>query len=186
LDIKGSGILIYDSINGSDTGLRFDTSQITNTTSATWWVRDITGFTVVSGEESVSAAGTVTARELGYCHLTGQTTSLGTTTLGNAVPAGMYRLSWYVKITVAGDAIGLDNLTVTVAWNDGGAQTKAQVPHNDTGNVTAFSVATLNKTYCGSQVLYSAASQNISISTTLVNTGATNPEYSIDATLEAI
>ena len=177
--------------DGTDSAkLRFwDISSQTTSTSRIAGMHDSTGYLVQSGYEAVAAAGTVTAGVLGKHDSTGNTGSVGATTIGNTLPAGMYRVSWYVKITTAGDAEATDSLLVTVAWNDGGAQSRTAIPQNETVAAAidgTMPVNNLNRAFSGDFVIYSAASQNVSVATTLVNAGATNPEYTFRARLEAI
>lgn len=140
----------------------------------------------VCGDTAVTAGNAVAAGTLGKHDSTGNAGSIAATTLGKTVRAGMYRLDWYIKVTTAGDVIATDNLKITAAWNDGGAQTKDLQPMNEAAPVSPFAVDTLNKAYSGSCVVYSAASQDISFSTTLVNGGVTNPQYTCRVRLEAM
>ena len=125
----------------------------------------------------------------GFTSLTGISASLGATTLASAVGGGLYRVPWYIKITTAGDAEPTDSLAPAVSWNDGTAQTKVLIPMNATAAADldgTIRVSTLNAAFSGEIVVSAVASSNISISTTLVNTGATNPAYSLAATVESI
>lgn len=106
--------------------------------------------------------------------LTAQTGSIGATTLltGTADTAGMYRVSVYIKTTTAG--AGGDVVAVTVAYNDGTAQTVVPIAAHD--------LATLNAHSQASVVLNLAASQNISYTTTVTIAGA--PQYEIHVRTE--
>jgi hypothetical protein len=149
-------------------------------------IADFTGLLPIAGSTVVAAAGTVAAGSLGKHDSTGNTATVGATTLGNTLTAGMYRLSWYVKVTTAGDVVVTDNLTITCAWNDGGAQTATLSAEDETTLLNVLPVDTLNRAFSGSKRMYAAAGTNISITATLVNGGATNPAYTFRARLEAI
>ena len=175
-------------LDGSITtkGLRFDLTGISSSTvrTARWF--DQSGAVVQVGR-TTSASGV-----LGTIALTGQTASLGTQTLltGNTTSAGLYRVSFYVKTTTAGDAA--DNLTATLAWNDGGAQTEVVGflggggTNSNVTPYTAHALDTNNAFSHASVVVRTAASQNITFTTTLTSPGAGTPAYSIDARIEAL
>lgn len=142
-----------------------------------------------AGVSAVASASGTTQGTLGFTSLTGLSASLGATTLASAVGGGLYRVPWYIKITTAGDAEPTDSLAPAVAWNDGTAQSRTLIPHNETQAVVldgTLSLGTLNRAFSGSIIVSAAASSNISISTTLVNAGATNPVYTLAATVESI
>jgi hypothetical protein len=142
-----------------------------------------------AGVSSVSAGAGTTQGTLGFCSLTGISASLAATVLASAVPGGLYRVPWYIKITTAGDAEPTDSLAPAVAWNDGNAQSKVLIPMNATAAADldgTIRVSTLNAAFSGMIVVSAIASSNISISTTLVNTGAANPVHTLAATVEAL
>lgn len=138
------------------------------------------GAAVVVGT-TTSAAGV-----LGRIALTAQTGNLAAQTMltGGAGTAGMYRLSFYIKCTTAGTP-AVAQTKVTVAWNDGTAQT-VDVPFLS-GALAPFvnaDLGTLNAFAQGHVVVKAAASQNITFTTTGTYTGS--PQYSIDARIEAL
>ena len=99
---------------------------------------DFTSRTVVAGGTVVAGAGAVAAGSLGKHDSTGNAATIAATTLGKTVTAGFYRLTWYVKVTTAGDVVAIDNLTIAAGWNDGGAQTQNLEPENEATLFTAL------------------------------------------------
>ncbi len=144
---------------------------LTNAAARAYAFTDQSGSVVQVGN-TTSASGV-----LGRSVLTGQTASIGATTLltGNATSAGLYRVSFYLTTTTAGD--GGDTVLVTVAWNDGAAQTFVSA------NLDA---GTLNAYLQFSVVVRAAASQNITFTTTLTSPGAGTPAHTLDARIEAL
>jgi len=133
--------------------------------------------------------GAAAAGALGAISLTGQTGSLAAQTLltGTATSAGLYRVSFYLKTTTAGDPA--DNVTATLAWNDGTAQTLAIAflgTTSATVHYTAHDLATLNAYSMATVVVKAAASQNVTFTTTLTSPGAGTPAYLLDARIEAL
>ena len=151
--------------------VRLDLSGLATSTTRNLKLVDISGSAVVVGN-TTSASGT-----LGASSLTAQTGSIASVTLltGTTATAGMYRVMVYMKTTTAGTA---GTVKATVAWNDGSAQT-LDVPLLTTAGATGtVPLNTLNAFGQGSVVVYAAASQNISYTTTV--TGATgSPQYYI-------
>lgn len=140
---------------------------------------DSTGLVVAAGNAASSAS-----VPLGTSNLTGQTASIGSTTLltGHSASAGLYRVSVYMKTTTAGS--GGDVVRATVGWNDGSAQTM-NVPMLTTGGAgTNLDLGTLNAFVQGSIVVYAAASQNITYTTTVTKTGS--PQYEIHVRIEQL
>lgn len=158
--------------------VRFDISGLaTNTVRNAKW-SDISGSVVVVGN-TTSASGT-----LGASSLTAQTGSIAAVTLltGTTATAGMYRVSAYMKTTTAGTA---GTVKATVAWNDGSAQTLDVPLMTTAGAAATVPLNTLNAFGQGSVVVYAAASQNISYTTTV--TGATgSPQYYIYVRIEKL
>lgn len=136
------------------------------------------------GKSVVSGATTSAAGVLGKSDLTAQTGSIGAVTLltGGASTAGMYRVSVYMVTTTAGTA--LDVVKATVAWNDGAAQTLDVPLLTTAGAATNLDLATLNAKAQGSVIVYAAASQNITYTTTVTKTGT--PQYAIHVRIEAL
>lgn len=140
---------------------------------------DVSGSYVLVGN-TTSASGT-----LGKSDLTAQTASIGATTMmtGNTVSAGMYRVSAYLKTTTAG--AGGDIVTMTVAWNDGAAQTVGMPFITAAGGVVAnHDLGTLNAFSQGSVVVNVAASQNVTYTTTVTKAGS--PQYEIHVRIEQL
>lgn len=158
--------------------IRFDISTLAASTNRNIRWADISGTAVVVGN-TTSASGT-----LGASSLTAQTGSVGSTTLltGTTATAGMYRVSAYMKTTTAGTG---GTVKATVAWNDGSAQTMDVPLLTTAGAATTVSLTTLNAFGQGSVVVYAAASQNITYTTTV--TGATgSPQYYIYVRIEKL
>ena len=91
-------------------------------------------------------------------------------------PAGLYRLSWYARITVPADTTS--TLTVTFAWTDHG-QAMTTSGAAITGNtVTTFQSGTL--------FIYSDANVSPTYATTYGFTVVTPMEYELYVTIEAV
>ena len=158
--------------------VRLDLTGITVSSTRTLKLVDISGSAVVVGN-TTSASGT-----LGASSLTAQTGSIAAVTLltGTTSTAGMYRVSAYMKTTTAGTA---GTVKATVAWNDGSAQTLDVPLMTTAGAAATVPLNTLNAFGQGSVVVYAAASQNITYTTTV--TGATgSPQYYIYVRIEKL
>lgn len=158
--------------------VRFDLTGLSAGASRVMKWPDISGTPVVVGN-TTAASGT-----LGSSSLTGQTASIASTTLltGTSATAGMYRVSAYMKTTTAGTAG--DVVKLTVSWNDGSAQT-IDIPWMTTaGAATNLDLGTLNADVQGSVVVYAAASQNITYTTTVTKTGS--PQYFVYVRIEKL
>ena len=165
-----SGVTMQDQ-STTTKQMKFNMTGISASTTRTMKWQDTNGSVVVVGN-TTAASGT-----LGVVSLTGQTGSVASTNLltGNTTSAGMYRVNVYAVVSTA-DA-GTSSLTVTVGWNDG---VQAQT---DT-SITIPTNLSSGKTGKGTVVLYSAASQNVTISTTLAKTNS--PAYAIYARIVAL
>lgn len=120
---------------------------------------------------STSLTGDGTNNELGTSNLTGQTGSIGSTTLfttNAAAPYGasVYDVQYYVDCTTGQSGA---TITLTVTWNDGASQTDTPV--------NAQSCTTTNTVYRGVEHIYSAVSQAIAYSTTA--SGFTTGAYAV-------
>lgn len=107
--------------------------------------------------------------------LTGQTNSIGSTTL-YAVPssgAGLYRVSYSAIDTSAGT--GTDALTITIGWNNGSGSNTFTSP--------SVSLISVGAEIAGDITLYSAASQNITY-LTAVTSILGSPQYSLRLRVE--
>ena len=156
---------------------------LTNTAARNYTFGDTNGSVVLVGN-TTSASGV-----LGKIVLTGQTASLAAQTMltGNTVSAGAYRLSFYFTTTTIGDVA--DNVTLTLAWNDGAAHTMVIGFLGTTSNIlpyTAHDLRTANAFSEATAVVRVAASTDITFTTTLTSPGAGTPAYSIDARIEAL
>ena len=178
----GTGVTFQDN-TGTTKQMRFDLSGITAATTRAQKWQDTAGSVVTVGN-TASASGV-----LGTIVLTGQTGSLAAQTLltGNASSAGAYRVSLYLTTTTIGDVA--DNVTVTLAWNDGAAQTMVVGFLGTTSNIVpyvAHDLRTANAFSEATVVVRVAASQNVTFTTTLTSPGAGTPAYSIDARIESL
>ncbi len=111
----------------------------------------------------------------GQANLTGQTASIGTTTLYTVPTAGVYRVSVYHLCTTAGTA---GTLTTTTGWNDGSASHTISPAAN-------ISLASVGNFAQGTAYLRVAAGQNITYSTTVSGVGG-SPQYSLFIRVEAL
>lgn len=164
--------------DGGTRRVRFDLTGLGAGASRVMKWPDISGTPVVVGN-TTAASGT-----LGSSSLTAQTASIASTTLltGTSATAGMYRVSAYMKTTTAGTAG--DVVKLTVSWNDGSAQT-IDIPWMTTaGAATNLDLGTLNADVQGSVVMYAAASQNITYTTTVTKTGS--PQYFVYVRIEKL
>jgi hypothetical protein len=110
--------------------------------------------------------------------LAAQTASIAATSIQTNVPgilpAGLYRLTYYLNVTTAGTA-GTVQLTVTYT-DDAGAKTQTS---------TAVSMTTLGNSAQGVFVLYTAGAVNVQYATTVAGaTGA--PAYSLTMQAERL
>jgi hypothetical protein len=101
---------------------------------------------------------------------TAQSASIGSTALATAPPAGLYRVSVYMRTGTT----GVGNTTVDIGWNDGGAKTKAPLATLDMTGAN-YAEATL--------VIY-VASGNVTYSTTYGGGGSET--YDIRIRMEAL
>jgi hypothetical protein len=155
-----------------------DTAQGTASNQITLGNTSVTA-TVMPGKvtsyNNIVAVANGVPSEYAQLNLTAQTASIGTTTL-YAVPAagaGMYRISYYLFTSAAGNSV---TTLATFGWNDANAQTLA------TGTIA---IQTLGDYEAGTMVLYSAASQNITYATTVSGAVGTGT-YALYARVEAI
>ena len=120
----------------------------------------------------------------GSSNLTAQMGSIASQTLitGTAGTAGVYRISAYLKTTTAGNVA--DVVKMTASWNDGTAQTIVVPLESATAIFNNHDLGTLNAYSQGSIVVNSAASQNITYTTTVTKTGS--PQYEIHVRIEAL
>ena len=156
---------------------------LVNTAARIYTLPDTAGTMVLVGNQAAAAD------KLGKITLTGQTGSLAAQTLvtASANAVGMHRVSLYLTTTTIGDVA--DNVTLTLAWNDGAAQTMVVGFLGTTSNIlpyTAHDLRTANAFSEATVVVRIAASTAITFTTTLTSPGAGTPAYSIDARIEAL
>jgi len=107
--------------------------------------------------------------------LTAKAASIAATDLTDGTyPAGVYRVSYYARITQA--ATTSSSLTVTIDWTDG-AVNPSQAGAAMTGNTTTT-------VQSGSVLLRSDKAAAINYATTYASVGATPMQYRLDVTLE--
>ena len=132
------------------------------------------GFNDLSGSPTASQ-GVPSLLTASAVNLTGQTASIGTTTLFavGASGAGLYRVSFSAIDTSAGTSG--DTLTVTIGWNNGSAAQTFTSP--------TVSLSSVGAEIDGVIVLFSAASQNITYATT-ANSVLGSPQYALNLRIE--
>ena len=110
-------------------------------------------------------------------NLTTQGASLSATDFsGSSLLAGLYRATWYARITRAGSSSSC--LTVTLGWTDGGVAC-TMAGSALTGNTTA-TVQT------GTAMIRVDAGTAVTYATTYASAGGTSMQYAADVTLEKI
>lgn len=113
---------------------------------------------------------------LGTLQQTGLTAALGTTTILTVTDAGLYRLTYAIRKTIADGAAS--SLTVTLAWTDadGGAMT------------TSFAALTTDTVgaFQGGSILVRSAVANLTISVAYSSTTPNKMTYNVDALAERI
>lgn len=107
--------------------------------------------------------------------LVGQLASIGATQfpVGDVV-AGVYRLSWYLRITQA--ATTSSSILVTFAWTDSG--------NGIASSGAALTTNTLNSTQSGSAVVRVDASTPLTYATTYASVGAAVMQYALTVSAE--
>jgi hypothetical protein len=109
--------------------------------------------------------------------VTAQTGSINTTDFsGGAINSGLYRVSYYARITTA--ASGTSSLQVTIQWTDHGV---LQAFNGDP--MTGNTIGTFQQ---GGGLLFSDAASPISYSTVYASTGAGAMQYALYIILETI
>lgn len=118
-----------------------------------------------------------TAQRIGRAvGLSTQSASLAAATVVPVPATGLYRVTYYARITRA--ATASSSLTVTVRWTDGGVA--LSLPGAAlTGNTTAtFQTVTF--------LLQADQGTNITVETAYSSTGATTMQYTLSARVEAV
>lgn len=109
-------------------------------------------------------------------HLAGQHASIGTTALVASASAGIYRVSWRLRVTTADGAAS--SIAVTILSVDGG------VNCSEAGAALTADNVTLPKS--GSILVRADASSPISFSTTYASTTPNAMQYALSIVVEAI
>lgn len=126
---------------------------------------------------SLSQTVDTTPARLAEVTLTTQGAAIGTTGIpSGALAAGLYRVSWYTRITRA--ATTSSSLTVTIGWTESGVSlttSGAALTGNTTGTVQSGSV--LIRIDQGTPVTYATA---------YASSGATSMQYRLDVVLERV
>jgi len=108
--------------------------------------------------------------------LTAQAASISTTPIGTPDADGLYRVTFYARITRA--ATVSSSLTVTLSWT-----------HNGVTVTHSFSAVTGNTTttfQSDSLLIRADAATPVSYATTYVSNGATTMQHSLDIVLEQV
>lgn len=114
---------------------------------------------------------------LGSSSKTDQTASIGATDLTDGTfGAGMYRLTYYARVTRA--ATTSSSLQVTLSWTDHGITL--------TSTLAAMTGNTTSTVQQGGGLIYSDGGQPVTYSTTYASTGATSMSYEIFVALEQV
>lgn len=117
-----------------------------------------------------------TAERLDIVSLTAQSASIGATAIPvGALPAGLYRVTYYARITTA--ATTNSSLTVTISFTDTTSPSFAGSAM--TGNTTTT-------VQSNSWTFYNDQSAPITYATTYASTGATAMQYSLRIVLESM
>jgi len=155
---------------------------LANTAARDYKMTDYTASAVLVGN-TAAAAGT-----LGIQDLTAQAGSITAKTMltSSANSSGVFRVIFYIVNTVVGNVA--DTLKVTVAWNDGAAQTADVLLTNaiaaPAASAVLHSLTTVGNASYGSVVAYAAASTALTFTTTATLVGT--PQYTIRARIEAL
>ena len=132
------------------------------------------------GSGNISAYVPSSAQNLPGVNTTGLTANVAATTLLAVTTAGMYRVSGYIILTVAG-SISSTLPSIVITWNDKDstvAQTITLTPTN-AGNTTA----TYQQATC---IIDAQATTNIQYSTTGYASNAAGMTYALHLRIEAV
>lgn len=115
--------------------------------------------------------------------LTNQSASIGTTSIIGTAPAGIYNVCWVHQITQA--ATVSSSILVTIGWNNGSAKSTTSFSLNGgLLQLTGDTTNALNSTGSNCVMVFSAANQPITYSTTYASVGATPMQYAVYITAE--
>lgn len=127
--------------------------------------------------QSLKDAIDAAAQKRGGVTLTAQGAAIATVAVPTpALTAGLYRVSYYARITRAGTLSS--SLTVTVSWTDGGIAC-SQAFAALTGNTTAT-------VQVGSVMVRADEATTIRYATAYASSGATSMQYALDVRVEAV
>ena len=134
----------------------------------------------ISQYDAITTVSNGVPSELATVDLTAQVISIGLTTLYSipAQKAGMYRISFYSKVTrAATSSSGLGGLTIR--WTDPDAVAQSFSSANNTGNSTTSYIQ-------NTVIIYCKASTNITYSMGYASSGATAMQYNLHIKVEAL
>jgi hypothetical protein len=117
-----------------------------------------------------------TPRRTNNVDLTDQAAAIAATDMGSTPRAGLYRLTYYARITQA--ATTSSSLTVTLDWTDGVV--------NPSYSGAAITGNTTTTTQSGSQTFLVDARSAINYSTAYASVGATPMQYALSLYLEEL
>lgn len=110
--------------------------------------------------------------------VTGQSAAIGTTAIPTgALAAGLYRVSWYARITTAASVSS--SLTITIGWTESGnvlSKPGTALTGNTTGTLESG----------GLPLIRIDASTPVTYATAYASTGGTAMQYRLDVVLEQI
>jgi hypothetical protein len=126
--------------------------------------------------DQLQALVNTTPASIGNTTQTAQSAALAATPLTSAPVTGLYRVSWYLRITQA--ATTSSAVQVTVRWTDGGVA-QSSSGSNVTGNTTT------SRDH-GDLLVQADAGTSITIETTYSSTGATAMQFALRARVEQV
>lgn len=128
-------------------------------------------------QQSLIARAEGAAQMLRSVPLTAQAASIGATPVPIAsVQPGLYRVSWYLRITTP--ATVSSSVSVTLGWTDGSV--------NCTRTGAAVTGNTTSTTQSGTELLRLDAATALTYATTYATVGATPMQYRLDLTVELV
>lgn len=117
--------------------------------------------------------------------LTGQSASIGTTSIVGTASAGIYHVCWIQQITRVASVSS--SLITTVGWNNGSAKSTTMLSLNGgLLQLTADATNLLNSTGSSCIMIFSADGQAITYSTTYASVGGTTMLYGFYVTAERL
>lgn len=117
------------------------------------------------------------AQLLATVALTAQSAAIGTTAVGlGSITSGLYRVSWYTRITQA--ATTSSSLTVTIGW------TESATSQSSSGAALIANTTVTGQS--GSVLIQSDSAAPITYATAYASVGATPMKYRLSVTVEAV